>query len=303
MADSVTILEYKGPVDHKVINQILKKLKKSDSYLKLDRTTSKRAYSVLVECLENISKHSDGTIRERKLTPSYISVSRTVFKVFIKAGNLVSEEKARQLCDRLDRINGMDDDELHRLYDDMINRKTDRNGNGAGLGFMLMKFKSGNPVEYSLFKTESSSLLFELRIKINKYVMRKLIIEPTISSPRVVLDPEKQTFEISGESRPADVATFYEEIISWMNDYSNFVTRSHEYADPVTFNLDFEYFNSSSAKYILDFCKQISDVRAKGKTISVNWHYDDDDIDMLEVGREMSRMSKFPFEYIPRKAR
>ena len=28
--------------------------------------------------------------------------------------------------------------------------------------------------------------------------------------------------------------------------------------DPIEFNLDFNYFNSSSAKYILDFCKKIA---------------------------------------------
>jgi hypothetical protein len=128
--------------------------------------------------------------------------------------------------------------------------------------------------------------------------MRKLIIDPTVSSPKVILDPDKNRFEISGESRPADVATFYEEIISWMDDYSHHLFKTHESDEPVTFNLDFEYFNSTSAKYILDFCKQIGNVRATGKDVQVRWHYDDDDMDMLEVGREMSRMAKFPFEYI-----
>jgi hypothetical protein len=166
-----------------------------------------------------------------------------------------------------------------------------------------MKFKSGNPVEYSLYNTESNLLFFEIRIKVNKYIMRKLIIEPTVSSPKVILDPDKNRFEISGESRPADVATFYEEIISWMDDYSHHLVKTNESTEPVAFNLDFEYFNSSSAKYILDFCKQIGNVRASGKEVLVRWHYDDDDMDMLEVGREMSRMARFPFEYVPKDIR
>jgi hypothetical protein len=74
--------------------------------------------------------------------------------------------------------------------------------------------------------------------------------------------------------------------------------RSQESRDPVVFNFDFEYFNSSSAKYILDLCKQIASVRSKGKDIEVKWHYETDDMDMLEVGREMARMSKLPFEFI-----
>jgi hypothetical protein len=128
--------------------------------------------------------------------------------------------------------------------------------------------------------------------------MRKLIIEKTASSPKVILDPDKKIFEISGESRPPDVGTFYGEILRWMDDYTIHLFRSQETKDPVVFNFDLEYFNSSSAKYILDFSKQIASVHSKGKNIAVKWHYEKDDADMLEVGREMSRMAKLPFEFI-----
>ena len=134
-----------------------------------------------------------------------------------------------------------------------------------------------------------------------KYIMRKLIIDQTSNSPRVVLDPEKRVFEISGESRPPDVDTFYGEIINWMDDYSRYLQVSQEVKDPVIFNFDLDYFNSSSAKYILDFCKQIADVRSKGQDISVRWHHEAEDMDMLQVGKEMSRMAKFPFEYVEKK--
>ena len=219
-------------------------------------------------------------------------------KIVIKTGNPVNDDKEISVSSKLDQINNVDDQELNHLYDDKINRVTEKNGNGAGLGFMLMKFKSGNPIEYGFTRTKCKQLFFEIQIKVNKYIMRKLIIDPTVSSPRVILDPDRKRFEISGESRPADVASFYEEIISWMDDYSHHLGKSQETGEPVTFNLDFEYFNSSSAKYILDFCKQIGDARSKGKDIHIKWHYDDDDMDMLEVGREMSRMSKIPFQFI-----
>ncbi|MBG0861259.1 MAG: DUF1987 domain-containing protein [Bacteroidales bacterium] len=128
--------------------------------------------------------------------------------------------------------------------------------------------------------------------------MRKLIIDQTASSPKVTLDPDNNTFEISGESRPPDVSGFYNEILRWMDDYSEHLGSSAQINPPVVFNLDFEYFNSSSAKYILDFCKQVGTVRSKGKNVSINWHYEEGDNDMLEVGKEMSRMAKLPFQYV-----
>ena len=163
---------------------------------------------------------------------------------------------------------------------------------------MLMKLKSGNKITYKFTRIDNEYTYFELRISVNEYIMRKLIINQTANSPKVILDPDKKIFEISGESRPPDVPVFYDEILRWMDDYSLHLSKSHESKDPVEFNLDFEYFNSSSAKYILDFCKQLGQVRSKGKNVTVRWHYEDDDMDMLEVGREMSRMAKVPFEYV-----
>jgi hypothetical protein len=128
--------------------------------------------------------------------------------------------------------------------------------------------------------------------------MRKLIIDQTPSSPKVILDPEKEIYQISGESRPPDVREFYDQVLSWLDDFSLHLVKSDNKKDPVTFNFNFDYFNSSSGKLILDICKILASLRSKGINIIVNWHFEKDDIDMLEVGKEISRIVKFPFEFI-----
>ena len=129
-------------------------------------------------------------------------------------------------------------------------------------------------------------------------MMRKLIIEQTPNSPRVIFDPENGLFEISGESRPPDVAAFYLDILNWFDDFSLYLDRSDNINFPITITIDFGYFNSASAKYILDLCKLIGSVRSKGKSIDIKWLFDENDRDMLEAGREMSRLARFPFEFI-----
>jgi hypothetical protein len=202
------------------------------------------------------------------------------------------------LTKKLDNINNADNEALTYLYDEIINKEIKHDDNGAGLGFILMKLKSGNKIEYSFTRIDKKFSFFEINIVINKFIMRKLIFEKTESSPKVILDPDKNYFEISGESRPADVGSFYGEVLRWLDDYSLLLLKSQEIADPVVFNFDLEYFNSSSAKYILDFCKQIAAVRSKGRSIGVNWKYEEDDVDMYEAGKEMSRIAKLPFEYV-----
>jgi hypothetical protein len=141
-------------------------------------------------------------------------------------------------------------------------------------------------------------LNFEVKISLKKNIMRKLIIEKTSSSPGVVLDPENKVYLISGESRPPDVREFYDQILSWLKEFSLYLVSPDYNKDPVVFSFNFEYFNSSSGKLILDICKVLAGLRLKGINILVKWYYEKEDGDMLEVGKEMSRIVKFPFEYV-----
>jgi hypothetical protein len=296
MAGSITILSYNGHIDYREIDLLLKNLRKHKDYISLGKTVAKRLYAIIVECLENIAKHSEDVSPEAHGMQPSINITRQNGFITVITGNPVSSSKTGMLRYNLDHINSLGEEQLLRLYDNQINYGSDPRGNCAGLGFMLMKLKSRNNIAYS-FSGEGSILWFELKITIKQYIMRKLVIEQTSYSPKVILDPDRNRYEISGESRPPDVAGFYSDILSWFEDYSIHILRSDE-IEPVVFNLDFDYFNSSSAKYILDFCKKIANVRSKGREINVKWHYEDDDIDMLETGREMSKMAKFPFEYV-----
>jgi hypothetical protein len=132
--------------------------------------------------------------------------------------------------------------------------------------------------------------------------MNKLIIDKTSSTPKVILDPEKKIYLISGESRPPDVRDFYNQILSWLEEFCSYLIKSDDKKDPVIFNFDFEYFNSSSGKLILDLCKVLAGMRSKGFNIQVKWHFEKDDVDMHEAGKEMSKIVRFPFEFIESEA-
>ncbi len=130
--------------------------------------------------------------------------------------------------------------------------------------------------------------------------MEKLTIEPTANSPLIVLDPEMKNFEFSGESRPENVRKFYLPVLEWLEAYT--ASQESLQDDQRTSGLqclfNFEYFNSTSAKYILDIFKSLNALHLLGLDLKIKWLYEEDDEDMLEVGQEMSRMSKLTFEYI-----
>lgn len=128
--------------------------------------------------------------------------------------------------------------------------------------------------------------------------MEKLIINPTVFTPGVILDHEEHSIEIEGESRPQDVREFYVPILEWMNDFSETLLRSDDKSKPVIANFNFNYFNSGSAKCILDICKILAKLRSDNIDVSARWHYVKGDDDMLEAGMEMAQIVKLPFDFI-----
>jgi len=128
--------------------------------------------------------------------------------------------------------------------------------------------------------------------------MEKLIISPTVFTPRVILDHEEHFLEIEGESRPQDVREFYYPILDWLNDFSESLLRSDDNSKPVMINFNFNYFNSGSAKCILDICKILARLHAQNIKTYARWYYVKDDEDMLEAGREMAQIVDLPFEFI-----
>ncbi|HLN55118.1 MAG TPA: SiaB family protein kinase [Bacteroidales bacterium] len=295
MSGSKYLLEFSGNIDYKTIDTLLRNLKKNRDFTTLNKTTRRRVYAVTVECLENIVRHSGLQHETRK---QEISVKMENGQVIITAGNPIQHGDAEKLAALLNLINNLEKEDLVSLYDSKINIHRHPEANGAGLGFMLLKLKSCNNIEYSFEELTPEISFFEIRITIIQHYMRKLIIDQTSNSPKVVFDPDTNRYEISGESRPPDVAGFYGDVLSWFDDYSHHLHQTGDNKKPFIIDLDFEYFNSSSAKYILDFCRRIADARSKGSDITIKWHYEDDDPDMLETGREMSKMARFPFEYV-----
>ena len=76
--------------------------------------------------------------------------------------------------------------------------------------------------------------------------MDPLIIEPTDESPEVILDKENGRFEFGGKSLPEDVKEFYSPILIWLENYVK------DPNDETHVKFKFDYFNSASAKQILD---------------------------------------------------
>ncbi len=125
--------------------------------------------------------------------------------------------------------------------------------------------------------------------------MKPLIIEATDDTPMVRLDPESNNFEFVGNSYPENSSKFYTPVLDYIKDFIK--------AAPVkeaVFSFNFDYFNTSSAKYILEILRLVEDYHKTGHSCKIKWYYFEEDTDMLEAGEDYQRTVQVPFELIMR---
>jgi len=122
--------------------------------------------------------------------------------------------------------------------------------------------------------------------------MEAIKIAGTEDTPSVILDKEKEVLEISGRSLPEDVASFYDPILNWLDEYAQ------DPLEKTIFNFKLVYFNTASSKLLLDILMKLEEMYEAGKDVTVVWHYPEDDEDMQEAGEEYADIVDVPFQQI-----
>lgn len=134
--------------------------------------------------------------------------------------------------------------------------------------------------------------------------MENLIISPTSTTPAIHLSVEDNIYSISGTSRPEDVREMYYPVIEWIQKLTeNILDRTiNKYSaeNALIFKTDLIYFNSSSAKFLYDIFMEFKRIALSGVAVTIEWHYEKEDTDMLEAGIDMASLAEMEFTWIPK---
>jgi len=133
----------------------------------------------------------------------------------------------------------------------------------------------------------------EIIEKINEAPSKEsFYVEATSETPEVFLDKNKGIIKFSGRSMPEDAKSFYVPIKEWINEYSrNPVQGTH-----VIFV--YEYFNTASSKMIMEIIEAIKRITEHDADLHAEWHYLEDDDDMLEAGEDYEDITGLAFDYM-----
>ncbi len=122
--------------------------------------------------------------------------------------------------------------------------------------------------------------------------MKDLVIERTYSTPAVNFSAKNGLLRIEGRSIPENPAVFYDPIMNWLQEYfpkSNVHTK---------IDVKLDYINSGSSKSILAMFKMIKQFYDSGFQCQVNWHFEEDDESIRDLGKHFKTLLKMPFNLV-----
>lgn len=80
-------------------------------------------------------------------------------------------------------------------------------------------------------------------------------------------------------------------MLDWLDAYVESPNSSTE------FIFKLEYFNTPSSKSISDILKRMKAVKDAGNEVKIKWYYEEDDIDILDLGHVFSRTVGMDFDF------
>ena len=113
--------------------------------------------------------------------------------------------------------------------------------------------------------------------------MESLKIAATERSPEVDFDFKHGILSLRGESYPEDASVVFGPIFGALDQFLATVG-SRE----IRVDFDLSYFNSSSAKALMNMFQRLDHAAAAGARIKVSWFFAPDDDTMKEFGEDFS---------------
>ena len=113
--------------------------------------------------------------------------------------------------------------------------------------------------------------------------MENIFLPATDRSPQVDFDFQGNRLTLSGESYPEDAASFFGPLLAALKAYLKSLGKAQAVLD-----VKLAYFNSSSAKALMNMFQMLEEHAGQGGAIVVNWHYHPDDDTMEEFGEDFA---------------
>jgi len=152
---------YRGFFSHEIIDSILS-LAENNLQDEQSSKVKKRVYSILVECLQNITRHQNNLNKKDTNNYGIFVIRKNNDKYFITSGNIIENKNICHVQKLIERINSLNQKELKDYYKEVLQQGRFSDKGGAGLGLIDMARKSGNNLTYKFEEINNIKSFFYL---------------------------------------------------------------------------------------------------------------------------------------------
>ncbi len=128
------LLVYKGDFSQETVIPLLNMIEENLNKQYEEFNIKKKLYLILVEMLQNISKHS---VEENGKREAIFMIGKSGQKYNVCTGNLVDKDSAEKIREKINKVNGMSRDELTRFYKTVL-REEVASEKSTGLGIIIV---------------------------------------------------------------------------------------------------------------------------------------------------------------------
>lgn len=166
------ILVYEGEVDQSITKAFTSLVERHLSGSEQSFTIKKRVYHVIVECLQNICKHSDNMLTGEAISPGegVFVVARDKGNYIVISGNAVYANRIEALTESIDYINSLEIAELKDYYKTQLKESRLSEKAGAGLGLIDIARKTERKINYIIEPINDHAAFFIMKLTIPKSI-------------------------------------------------------------------------------------------------------------------------------------
>lgn len=126
----------------------------------------KKIFSIIVEGLQNIRIHGEEDADGSQSSFFLIIRDDQFFTIYL--GNLIPTRIKEDIENRVHTVNNLDKTELKELYMNVLTNGVISTKGGAGLGYITMAMKSGNPLGCHFERVDDNLSLYDLKITVDR---------------------------------------------------------------------------------------------------------------------------------------
>jgi hypothetical protein len=152
-------LVYEGEVTQDITKTFTALTEKNLAKSEDSNAVQRKVFNVMVECLQNISKHGDSLSEDDGERRGIVMVSKGEDSYKIITGNVIKNDKVPGLRESLEQVNALDKEGLSKLYKTQMREGRFSEKGGAGLGLIDIAKRTGSVLGYQ-FKELSDDVSF-----------------------------------------------------------------------------------------------------------------------------------------------